>query len=161
MRWFPKYSPNDRRALGGHAMLTFAYNGSVAAFALTQRRSRRPLPERVGPGDLVLLSVATYKLSRLIAKDRIMSFVRAPFTRFKAESERPGEVNEEPRGQGLQHAIGELLVCPYCLGQWVGTGLLVGYIRDPRLTRTIATAFTIVAGSDLLQEAWIAVDKRA
>ncbi len=161
MRWFSEYSPDDPKALGVHAMLTFAFHGSVAAFALAQRRSGRQLPERVPSGDLVLLSVATYKLSRLIAKDRITSFVRAPFTRFKGESDRPGEVSEEPRGQGLRHAIGELLVCPYCLGQWVGTGLLAGYIRDPRLTRTVAMAFTIVAGSDVLQEAWVAVDKRA
>ena len=52
-------------------------------------------------------------------------------------------------------------MCPYCLGQRVGTGLLAGYLRDPRLTRAVATAFTIVAGSNLLQEAWVAVDKRA
>jgi hypothetical protein len=109
----------------------------------------------------VLLSIGTYKLSRLIAKDRIMAFMRAPFTRLQGESDRPGEVSEEPRGEGLQHAIGELLVCPYCLGQWVGTGLLATYLRDPRVARTVAAAFTIVAGSDLLQETWVAVDKRA
>jgi hypothetical protein len=161
MRLFPEYSRDDPRALGGHAVLILAYNGSVAAFALAQRRSGRPLPERVPAGDMVLLSIATYKLSRLIAKDRITSLVRAPFTRFKGESDRPGEVSEEPRGEGLRHAIGELLVCPYCLGQWVGTGLLAGYIREPRLIRTVATGLTIVAGSELLQEAWVAVDKRA
>jgi Protein of unknown function (DUF1360) len=148
-------------AMSGHAFLTAVYNGSVAAFVLAQRRSQHELPERVPAGDLVLLSVGTYKLSRLIAKDRIMSFARAPFTRYQGESDRPGEVSEEPRGGGLQHAIGELLVCPYCLGQWIGTGFLLTYLREPRLARTIATAFTIVAGSDLLQETWVAVDKRA
>ena len=142
-------------------MLAGVYNGSVAAFAISQRRSGRGVPDSLPRGDLLLLSVATYKLSRLIAKDRIMDFIRAPFTRLEGESERPGEVNEEPRGTGLQHAVGELLSCPYCLGQWVGTGLLAAYLREPRFARTIAVAFTIVAGSDLLQEAWVAVDKRA
>ena len=147
--------------MGGHAALVFAFNGAVGAFALAHRRSGRPLPQRVAPGDLALLSVATYKLSRLIAKDRVTSFLRAPFTRYKGESDRPGEVDEEPRGRGLQHALGELLVCPYCLAQWVGTGLLATYIREPRLARTVASAFTIVAASDMLQQTWIAVDKRA
>ena len=147
--------------MSGHAFLTALYNGSVAAFLLAQRRSGRSLPERVPAGDLVLLSVGTYKLSRLIAKDRIMSFARAPFTRLEGESDRPGELSEDPRGSGLQHAVGELLVCPYCLGQWVGTGFLITYIREPRLARTVAAAFAIVAGSDLLQETWVAVDKRA
>ena len=161
MRWFPAYSPDKDVALGGHAVLVGVYNGSVAAFALSQRRSGRALPDRFPPGDLLLLSVATYKLSRLIAKDRIMAFMRAPFTRLQGESDRPGEVNEEPRGKGIQHAVGELLVCPFCLGQWVGTGLFATYLREPRFARTIAATFTIVAGADLLQETWVAVDKRA
>lgn len=161
MRLSRTYSPEDPRALGGHAALTFGWGGSVAALALAHRRSGRPLPERVPPGDLALLSVATYKLSRLIAKDRVTSFLRAPFTRHRGESDRPGEVDEEPRGRGLQRAVGELLVCPYCLAQWVGTGLLASYIRDPRLARTVAAAFTIVAASDILQQTWVAVDKRA
>lgn len=161
MRWFPAYSRNKDVALGGHALLVGVYNGSLAAFAISQRRSGRGLPERLPAGDLLLLSVATYKLSRLIAKDRIMAFMRAPFTELEGESDRPGEVSERPRGEGLQHAIGELLVCPFCLGQWVGTGLMATYLTQPRLARTIAATFTVVAGSDLLQETWVAVDKRA
>jgi hypothetical protein len=161
VRWFPSYSPDKDVALGGHAVLVGVYNGSLAAFALSQRRSGRGVPDRFPPGDLLLLSVATYKLSRLIAKDRIMAFARAPFTRLQGESERPGEVNEQPRGTGLRHSVGELLVCPFCLGQWVGTGLFAAYLREPRYARTVAVAFTIIAGSDLLQEAWVAVDKRA
>jgi hypothetical protein len=159
VRWFPAYSPD--KPIGGHAALVGAFNGSVAAFAVSQRRSRRGLPDRFPPADLALLAIGTYKISRLIAKDRITSFMRAPFTRLKGDSDRPGEIDEQPRGEGLRHAIGELLVCPYCLGQWVGTGLLAAYLREPRLARTIAAAFTIVAGSDLLQETWVAVDKRA
>lgn len=161
MRWFPGYSPEKPVAMSGHALLAAVYNGSVATFALSQKRAGRSLPERLPAADIMLLSVGTYKLSRLIAKDRIMSFLRAPFTRLQGESERPGEVIEAPRGDGLRHAVGELLVCPYCLGQWIGTGFLLTYLREPRLARTIATAFAIVAGSDLLQEAWVAVDKRA
>ena len=161
MRWFAGYSPDKPIAMSGHAALTAVYNGSVAAFAVSQLRSGRPLPDRIPAADLALLSIGTYKLSRLIAKDRIMSFVRAPFTRFQGESERPGEVVETPRGSGLRHAVGELLVCPYCLGQWVGTAFLITYLREPRLARTVAASFAIVAGSDLLQEAWVAVDKRA
>jgi hypothetical protein len=161
VRWFPGYAPDKPVAMSGHAVLTAIFNGSVATFALAQRRSGRGLPERFPANDLVLLSIGTYKLSRLIAKDRIMSFARAPFPRLEGDSERPGEVSEEPRGSGLRHAIGELLVCPFCLGQWVGTGFLATYIREPRVARTVASAFAIVAGSDLLQETWVAVDKRA
>lgn len=161
MGLFRAYPGEDARPLGGHLALVSTFGGGVAAAAYAQRRSGRPLPERVPAGDLILLSIATYKVSRLIAKDRITSFIRRPFTTYKGESERPSEVSEEPRGTGLQRAVGELLVCPYCLGQWVGTGLLALYLQDQRLARTVAALFTIVSGSDLLQEAWVAVDKRA
>jgi hypothetical protein len=163
MTFLRSYSGDDgaHHPLAAHAVLTFVFNGSVAAFAVWHRRSRGGLPERIPAGDLALMSIGTYKLSRLIAKDRITSFFRAPFTRFKGGSERPSEVSEEPRGSGLRRAIGELVVCPYCLGQWVGTAFVLCYLREPRLARTVAGMFTVVAGSDLLQEAWVAVDKRA
>ena len=43
------------------------------------------------------------------------------------------------------------------------TSLQTSVTRSPFRSsrRTIASAFAIVAGSDLLQEAWVAVDKRA
>jgi hypothetical protein len=48
------------------------------------------------------------------------------------------------------------------LPERIPPGGFVGvYLREPRLERTLASAFAIVAGSDLLQEAWVAVDKRA
>ena len=155
------YSPQETQPLAAHAALVGAFNALVAAIAVAQWRSRRPLPARVPAADLLLMSVATYKLSRLIAKDRITGFFRAPFTRYEGPSERPSEVSEQPRGSGLRRAIGELLVCPYCLSQWVGTGFIGLYLQAPRLARTVSSLFVIVAGSDVLQQAWIAVDKRA
>ena len=66
--------------------------------------------------DIALGALATQKLSRLISKDKVTSFVRAPFTRFE-EKAGHGEVFEEPRGTGLRYATGELLVCRYCGGR--------------------------------------------
>jgi len=155
------YPADEQRPLAGHFALSAIYGSGVAAAAYGQFRSGEPLPERIPAADLALMSIATYKLSRLIAKDRITSFVRRPFTRYLGESDRPAEVSEEPRGSGLQRALGELLVCPYCLGQWVGTGFVAVYLRNRRLALTTAALFAVVSGADLLQEAWIAVDKRA
>jgi hypothetical protein len=161
MKFLSRYSPDDPKPLGAYAGLTAVWAGGVTAFVVAQRRSGRPFPNRVPAGDLALLTAGTYKLSRLITKDRVMAFVRAPFTRYEGEADRPSEVSEEPRGEGLQHSIGELLVCPYCISQWVGAGLLAAYVRDPDLARSAAVLLTIVAGSDFLHQAWAAVDKRA
>jgi hypothetical protein len=96
--------------------------------------------------------VATHKLSRLIARDRVTSAFRAPFTRFQGDAG-PGEVNEAARGHGLRRAIGELLVCPYCLDLWVSAGLVGGLIAAPRSTRWIASVFGAMAAADVLQMA--------
>ena len=76
----------------------------------------------------MLLGAATAKLSRLVAKDRVLAVVRAPFTRFDEDTQR-GEVSESARGTGVQRALGELLVCEYCLAQWVSAGFVVRHAR--------------------------------
>jgi hypothetical protein len=79
------------------------------------------LPARVHAGDIALLCVATHKATRILSKDLVTSPVRAPFVQFE-ELTRPNEVKESPRGSGVRRAIGELLICPYCLGAWVAAG---------------------------------------
>jgi hypothetical protein len=93
--------------LASYAALTALFNALVGAFLWRATRSGR-LPERVAPGDVVLLGIATFKASRLLTKDKVTSVLRAPFVRFK-EMGSGAEVNEEPRGQGLRRAIGELI----------------------------------------------------
>jgi len=106
---FAGYTPDgEGRPLAAYAGLTGVYNG-VFATALLAAQRRRPLPERIGAGDLLLLGVATHKLGRLLAKDWVTSFLRAPFTTFKGASGIPAEVSEGARGAGLQRALGELV----------------------------------------------------
>jgi hypothetical protein len=141
------------RPIGGYAVLTGVFGALCAAFAGWLRRSDRELPERVDAGDLLLITVATHKLSRLITKDRVTSAIRRPFTRYQDDAGQ-GEVEEEARGQGLRRALGELLICPYCLGMWIAAGFTAGLTVAPRATRWIATALTALFGSDLLQIAY-------
>ncbi len=126
------------------------YSAAVAGLAYVERRSGRPLPESVGPGDLALVSVATHKVSRLLAKDPVASPLRAPFTRFQGTSGE-AELAEEVRGAGARRAMGELLTCPFCLGQWVATGLIFSLVLAPRATRLVAALFTSLTVADLLQ----------
>lgn len=157
---FAAYSPAHERPLGAYAAITSVYLGASGGSALALRAAGRQLPERPSVGDLLLLGVASHKVSRLIAKDKVTSFVRAPFTRFQEESGQ-GEVEEEPRGHGVQHAVGELLGCPYCLSQWVATGLTLGLVASPRLTRALSGVFVAHTISDFLQAAYRAVEERA
>src|SRR2546423_8399389 len=75
--------------------------------------------------ELVFLGIATHKLSRIVAKDRITSILRAPFVSY-IRSAGAGEVEEEPRGRGIQRGIGQLISCPFCLATWCATVLSFG-----------------------------------
>ncbi len=147
------YSPGEEKPLRSYRVLMAAFSLLSAGFARWFHRSGRELPNRVPAGDLVLITVASHKASRLISKDRVTSGLRAPFTRFQGDGG-PGEVSEQPRGEGLQRAIGELLICPYCLGMWLSAAFVAGLLVVPRFTRWTAAVFTTLFGADLLQIAY-------
>ena len=68
-------------------------------------------------------------MARLLTKDTVVSPIRAPFTRFEGPGG-PSEVNERVRGRGWRHAIGELITCPFCAGEWVAAdGLQLAYAK--------------------------------
>jgi hypothetical protein len=125
----------------------------ATAFSLWLRRTGRELPERVGLGDLAVLTVATHKASRLLTKEKATATVRAPFTRLQG-NEGAGEVSEAARGTGVRRAIGELLVCPYCVAMWIAAAFAAGLVVAPRATRLIASVLTMLIGSDVLQIAY-------
>ncbi|HYN93900.1 MAG TPA: DUF1360 domain-containing protein [Pilimelia sp.] len=156
------YAPHEHRPLGGYALSMTTYTGLVAGLATAVRATGRPLPERPDPADVLLISVATHKLSRLLAKDAVTSPLRAPFTRYQ-EPIGHAEVAEEVRAeQGTTgHALGELLSCPFCLAMWIATSFTGGLVLAPRVTRLAATAFTAVAVSDFLQLAYGMAKKAA
>jgi hypothetical protein len=147
------HSPGQERPLGGYAVLMAAFAAMAGAFAAWFRASDRELPERMASSDLALVTVATHKASRLIAKDRVTSTVRAPFTRYEDDAG-PGEASESARGRGLRRAIGELIVCPYCVGMWVSAGFAAGLLVAPRFTRWFAAVLTALGGADALQIAY-------
>jgi hypothetical protein len=143
------YTADEERPLGSYAAILAIHVTIVgAAIGLAARSGR--LPTRVRVADLALGAVATYKLSRLLTRSTIASPLRAPFTRYEGVSG-PAELQEEVRGHGLRHAVGELLTCPFCLGHWVATAFCLGLVYAPEVTRTAGAVLAIDAGADVLQ----------
>ncbi len=125
-----------------YAALNAVFGALLAAVVLSARErasERDPLTAR----DLAVTSAATFALAKVIAKERIGSWVREPFVE--------DEDGERPRGRRLRHAVGELITCPFCLGPWIATALTGGLVLAPRLTRAATATFTAVAISDHLQ----------
>ena len=151
-RVFAGYQGGDEMPLASYATLLGIYNTAFAALLLAANNSKRQLPERVGYADLVLLGVATYELSRIIAKDRVTSPLRAPFTEYE-KAAGASEVKEKVRGEGMQRAVGDLVTCPYCLSPWVAAALVFGLVFRPRATRLVMGTFAAAAISGLLHHA--------
>jgi len=148
-----QYAHGEDRPLPGYLAVMAVYGSLVGGLGAVTWLTGRPLPDRIAPADIALTAVATYKLSRLIAKDAVTSPLRAPFTEYSGPAG-PSEVNEEVRGQGVRKAAGELLSCPFCMGMWVATGLTAGHVLVPRATRVAVAALAALAGSDFLQFAY-------
>jgi hypothetical protein len=149
------YSPHEHRPLDGYLVAMGAFGVLGTSLAVGARLLGRSVPERPAPADVLLISVATHKLSRLLAKDAVTSPLRAPVTRYSGPAG-AAELNEEVRDEGssVRHGIGELVTCPFCLAVWVATGLTGGLVLAPRVTRLAAAVLTATAVSDFLQLAY-------
>jgi len=154
------YAPHEHRPLAGYAGLTAVFGATLGGALVALRAAGRELPESLSTRDLALAGIATHKVSRLLAKDKVTSFIRAPFTRYE-EPAGHGELEEAPRGSGARYAIGELLVCPYCVAQWVAAGFAVGLVAAPRTTRLVAGIYAAETLADFLQLAYKAAEDRA
>jgi hypothetical protein len=134
------------------AMLAFYLASVVTLTGIAIEQDR--LLRKISLFELALLGVATHKLSRIVAKDRITSILRAPFVNY-IRSAGAGEVEEEARGRGIQRGIGNLVTCPFCMAPWCATALAFGFIFAPRVARFFAGILTSVAVSDFLHRAYV------
>jgi hypothetical protein len=156
-----EYSPDgaEERPLRGYAAMMALYGTGVAVAGALVRRRARPLPD-VSLRDVLLVGVATHKLSRRLSKDSATSPIRAPFTRYQGVSG-PAELIEEPRGDGVRKAVGELVTCPFCLGQWVATSFVFGLALAPQATRMAASVFASLTLADFLQFGYAWAEQKA
>lgn len=157
---FACYKGGEEMPLAGYAALLGIYNAAFLALLLAARNSDDGLPERISFPDFLLLGVATHNLSRVIAKDRVTSPLRAPFTEY-VEPAGESEIKEKVRGSEMQRAVGDLLTCPWCLSPWVAAGLAFGFVFKPRATRLVAGVFAAATVSDYLHHAAAAAKKKS
>lgn len=135
-----------------YATIAGAFFGGLAAVAALSRRS----PPSTAL-ELAVLSAASFKVSRTLSRERVGSFVRQPFVEGEADT---GE-GEQPAGEGLQRAIGELVTCPRCLGTWSAAALVSTQMLSPRFGRLLTWSLGASAASDFLQTAFGALCAKA
>lgn len=139
--------------LGGYALLIGLFGAGVGGLMTWALREGRLL-ESISAADLAVLSIGSQKLARMATKDRVSTVLREPFTNYDGtDGASPGETVESARRDGgaLQQAVGELLVCPYCMSTWSATALLGTYLADRKLGRTLGALLTTVSLAEMMQ----------
>lgn len=121
-----------------YAALSAVYGTLLAASAYAGRH-QDGLPAR----ELVPLSAATFALSKLIAKEKVETWIREPFVEETAHG-------RQPKGERVRYAIGELLTCTRCVGAWCALGLVGLRLAAPGPARTVTSVLAASAGNDFL-----------
>lgn len=128
-----------------YATLTATYGSLLGTVVLAARqRGSRP----VAATELPTLGLATFALSKLVAKEKVETWVREPFV---------DEQTRRPKGRRLRYAVGELLTCTRCLGAWSSLGLVALRVLRPDEARVVTTVLATSALNDFLQTGFTAL----
>jgi hypothetical protein len=146
---------DGRPPYSSYAAIAAAYFGGLTAAATFARALGRE-PRDLDALDLVALAGATFKASRTISHDRVTSFLREPFV----EGEALGG-DEEPAGEGMRRAVGELVTCTRCAGMWVAAALGTAQVVTPRFGRLLTWTLAAAAENDFLQTAFVALNRKS
>ena len=147
-----------RPPYAGYAGILAAFGGALVASAGLAARARTPSPTGIAP-RLPRSLRWVIQGGASTSRERIPSVLRQPFV----ESETPEGIvvtHEDPAGEGLQRALGELVTCTRCAGTWTAAGLLTCQAVAPRFGQLLTWSLAAGAGNDLLQAAFAALIAR-
>jgi hypothetical protein len=133
-------------------MAVFAGGLGLAGFA-ARVFDRNPACQ--SPLDFLVLSAASFKAARTLARDEVTSFLREPFVQGDAH-----EGDEDPVESGdLRQAMGELVTCSRCGGTWAAAFLASSQILAPRFGRLLTWSLAAAGANDFLQAAFAALTR--
>jgi hypothetical protein len=141
---------------GAYAAIMGTFVGGLGLAGVAARIFDRN-PACQTPLDFVVLSVASFKAARTLARDEVTSFLRDPFVEGEAH-----EGGEEPLETGdFRQAIGELVTCSRCGGTWAAAGLAVSQILAPRFGRLLTWSLAAAGANDWLQAGFAALASKS
>ena len=123
-----------------YAALSAGYGALMGALVLGARERPEPLLRE----ELPALGLATFALAKLVAKEKVESWVREPFVEETPEGRRP-------KGTRLRYAVGELLTCTRCVGAWSSLALVGLRVTRPREARVVTAVLATSALNDFMQ----------
>lgn len=120
------------------------------------------LPTKIGVFDLVLVTLATFRVTRLFVYDAIMQFVRDWFLVRATSHTTDGELLIERRKpkDGVRRALSELFSCPWCFGLQAAILVVFFYYLTP-LAWVVILMFAVGGAATFIQLVANAVGWRA
>lgn len=125
-----------------YAALSATYGALLGAVVLAARDQGE---EPIVPAEIVPLGVAAFALTKVVAREKVETWMREPFVAEHPDGER------RPKGSGMRYAVGELLTCTHCLGAWSALGLVGLRVTRPREARLVTAVLGTSAVNDFLQ----------
>ncbi|MFZ3589275.1 DUF1360 domain-containing protein [Bacillus sp. DJP31] len=100
-----------------------------------------------------LLSLASFRLTRLIVFDNITTFLRKPFHEEITETQEDGSSSTYIviKGKGIQKWFGELLNCYWCTGIWCAAFLYVAWFLWPTGTEPLIMILAIAGCAAIIE----------
>jgi hypothetical protein len=139
-----------------YAAITGIFVGGLGVAGLAARLLDRN-PACQTPLDFGVLSLASFKAARTLARDEVTSFLRDPFVKGEAHGG-----DEEPVDSGdFRQAIGELVTCSRCGGTWAAAALATSQILAPRFGRLLTWSLAAAGMNDWLQVGFAALTHKA
>lgn len=106
----------------------------VMGAIILETESRIPLFE-LSLTDYILLTLATWRLTRLFVYDAVTKFIREQFWNVKKVGK--GYQLEKPK-TGPRRTLADLFDCPWCVGVWVAATVTFFYLLTPYMIFPVA-----------------------
>lgn len=123
------------------------YLGSIAVVGARVERRRR-----LGVVDIGLIGIASHRVGRIVAFERVALPLREPFTATVPDGTGVDET-VVARGRGVQWAIGELMSCPTCVASWAALMMYVGLAVVPGPTRALISVLAAAGVAEIAHNA--------
>jgi Protein of unknown function (DUF1360) len=139
-------SQTEQPGAAEYASLNAVYAVALTGLIVGTRHRGEDVREVLAT-ELLPLTAATFAVSKMIARERIGSWVREPFVDDPVGRKRP-------RGGSVRRALGELVTCSRCVGAWTALGFVGLRLVHPQAGRTVTATFAVAGFNDFAQAAF-------
>lgn len=136
--------PKDQKLWNVVFMIVFFALLGISFWGLTDGLDRFRWLYLMTAGDIIIISLATFRVIRLVTFDKIFAFVREWFFVRDAQG-----MVQKPAG-GPRRTVAELIECIWCTGLWAALFVSVLYFATD-VTRFFVIILAIAAIATVLQ----------